>query len=40
MYNTKLVDLSGARKENISKTEFMSMNETVRLRTSESCVEV
>jgi hypothetical protein len=33
MYGGKLIDFSGTRKENISKTKLTSLNQTVRIRT-------
>jgi hypothetical protein len=34
----KLVDISGTRKGNIWKTKLMSLNKTIRMRTSETCI--
>jgi hypothetical protein len=37
MYGRKLVDFSGTRKE-IFETKLISLNQTVRIRTSETCI--
>jgi hypothetical protein len=34
----KLVNISGTRKGNILKTKLMSLNQTVRIGTSEACI--
>jgi hypothetical protein len=34
----KPADISGIRKGNISKTKLMSLQQTVRTRTSETCI--
>jgi hypothetical protein len=37
MYDGKLVEISGKRNRNIWKRELMSLNQTVRIRTLETC---
>jgi hypothetical protein len=39
VYDVKLSDISGIKKENIRKTKLMSLQETVKTRTSDTCIK-
>jgi hypothetical protein len=39
LYDVKPADISGIKRGNIWKTNSMSLQQTVRTRTSETCIE-